>query len=165
MQSDTNKRLYKMNCLLFHCTACTPLQINVICGELVLNRRLHASQERTRMKLKQLRTFPLISCPPWGFTVNLKWRLVWSVLIMSWPWGKMTWPGSVALSMIGECRWVLRCFPYRHWTSSPPLKAAAAASPDTSCTEPQFSQQATACRREGETRWGKSDCFVFIYHT
>lgn len=46
----------------------------------------------------------------------------------------------VGLSMIGECRWVLQCFPYRHWTSSPPLKAAAAAaSPATSCTQPQFS--------------------------
>ncbi len=61
---------------------------------------------------------------------------------------KMTWPGSGGLSMIGECRWVLQCFPYRHWISSPPLKAAAAASPGTSCTEPQFSGQASICRRE-----------------
>lgn len=67
---------------------------------------------------------------------------------VSRPGEKMTWPGSGGLSMIGECRWVLQCFPYRHWTSSPPLKAGAAASPGTSCTEPQFSGQATVCRRE-----------------
>lgn len=60
----------------------------------------------------------------------------------------MTRPGSGGLSMIGECRWVLQCFPYRHWISSPPVKAAAPASPDTSCTEPQYLQPATICRRE-----------------
>ncbi|KAF0045462.1 hypothetical protein F2P81_001991 [Scophthalmus maximus] len=40
--------------------------------------------------------------------------------------------------MIGECRWALLCFPYRHWISSPPLRAAAPASPDTSCSERRF---------------------------
>lgn len=59
---------------------------------------------------------------------------------------------AVALSMIGECRWVLQCFPYRHWTSSPPLKAAAAAaSPATSCTQPRFSRQVAIAAR-GDTR-------------
>lgn len=36
--------------------------------------------------------------------------------------GRLSWPGSAGQSMIGECRWVLQCFPYRHWISSPPLK-------------------------------------------
>lgn len=48
--------------------------------------------------------------------------------------GKVRRPGSCVLPMIGECRWALRRFPYRHWVSSPPLTAAAAASPDTSGT-------------------------------
>lgn len=50
--------------------------------------------------------------------------------------GKMSWSGSVAPPMIGECRRVLRTLPCRHWVSSPPLKAAAAASADASCAEP-----------------------------
>lgn len=70
----------------------------------------------------------------------------------------------VALSMIGECRWVLQCFPYRHWTSSPPLKAAAAAaSPATSCTQPRFSRQVGIAAR-GDTRWGTFRVFFgFVY--
>lgn len=60
----------------------------------------------------------------------------------------MTWPGSDGLSMIGECRWVLQCFPYRHWISSPPLKTAAAESPHTSCTGAQLSEQTTIVRGE-----------------
>lgn len=70
--------------------------------------------------------------------------------------------GSGGLSMIGECRWVLQCFPYRHWISSPPLKAAAAASPGTSCTEPQFSRESVVRQRQRETQWGTVLVYFFI---
>ena len=103
---------------------------------------------QNKTKMPNTYNFPPLGKLCFNFQPNLTSQIVWSVLIMAMR-EKMTWPGSAALSMIGECRWVLQCFPYRHWTSSPPLKAAATASPDTSCTEPQFSEQATICRREG----------------
>lgn len=86
--------------------------------------------------------FPLLAL--WGQHLYHVTNLL-IIIDMSWPGEKVTWPGSAALSMIGECRWVLQCFPYRHWISSPPLKAVATASPGTSCTEPQFSRQASDC--------------------
>lgn len=66
--------------------------------------------------------------------------------------GKLSWPGSSGLSMIGECRWVLRCFPYRYWVSSPPLKTAAAASPALPPHGHSFPRKSLVVR--GDPRWG-----------
>lgn len=110
--------------------------------------------------------FPPIYCLLLPFTsltkignITMTPRIFWLLIGVGLE-KKLRWPGSVGLSMIGECRWVLQCFPYRHWISSPPLKAAATASPGTSCTEPQFSRQVTIVVRGG-TRWGNFGSLIY----
>lgn len=66
-----------------------------------------------------------------------------------------------ALSMIGECRWVLQPFPYRHWTSSTPLKSRCRC-----CVSSHFLHTTTVLQASGRRYEGGAQDevhFVFFF--